>query len=97
MRTRHWISAALFLLVLIGCHSDRAEPASAAATQGSEDPVYDTPDGTVGPNVSAPTPAAAGLGPGNGGPPDIAGGAGGIGPGPGAGIGGAGGIIEEGR
>lgn len=101
MRTQHWISASLFLLVLLGCHSDRADPASAAAaTQGSEDPAYDVPDGTMGPNVGsdgAPISPAAGLGPGQGSPPDIVAGSGGFAPGPGAGVGGMGGIIEEGK
>jgi hypothetical protein len=99
MRT-HFI-AGLFLFAVIGCHSDRSEPSSAQATNGGEDPMYNTPDGTVGPNVGSAAPAApsgAGLGPGNGGPPDIVPGGGGTGGAGGiAGIGGSGGIIEEGK
>jgi hypothetical protein len=100
MRTH--LIAGLFLFAVIGCHSDRSEPTSAEATNGGEDPMYNTPDGTVGPNVGTAAPVAPsgeGLGPGNGsGPPDIVpGGGGNGGPGGMAGIGGAGGTIEEGK
>jgi hypothetical protein len=96
MRTN--LIAGLFLLAVTGCHSDRPEPSSAEATNGGEDPMYNTPDGTVGPNVGSGAPAAPsgeGMGPGNGGPPDIVPGSGGVG-GTG-GMGGTGGAIEEGK
>lgn len=99
MRTH--LIAGSFLFAVIGCHSDRPEPSSAQATNGGEDPMYNTPDGTIGPNVGTAAPATPGegLGPGNGsGPPDIVPGSGGAGGTGGmAGIGGTGGTIEEGK
>ena len=96
MRTYGWMLALLVLMIGVSCHSESnaPEPTSAEATQGGDDAVNETPDGTIGPNVgengAPPVPAPNdGMGPGSGGPPDIGGGAGGAG-----GIGGEGGAIE---
>ena len=95
MRIRAQCAIVGWLLAIAACHGDEQpqEPSSAESTEGGEDPVYDTPDGTVGAATgSAPaTPADGmppneGLGPGTGGPPDIVGGGGGV-----AGVGGEGG------
>ncbi|HMI94076.1 MAG TPA: hypothetical protein VK509_22035, partial [Polyangiales bacterium] len=64
------------LLAIAGCHSDRTdanEPSSGDETsQGAEDPVYNTPDGTVGPNAGGGLPPPTdGMGPGSEGPGDI--------------------------
>ena len=93
----HWATLGWMLLAIAGCHSDKTEhePTSAEATQGGDDPIYDTPDGTVGPNVGTGTPPPGeGLGPGSEGPPDIVGGAGGVGGTGAGGDGGGGGLID---
>ena len=64
----HWATLGWLLLALASCHSDPTEhePTSAEATQGGDDPIYDTPDGTIGPHVGTGTPPPGeGLGPGS--------------------------------
>lgn len=111
MRIRVYYAVLGSLLALIACHSDKREaeePSSAEATQGGDDPMNDTPDGTIGPNVQEGAAPGEGLGPGSVGPPDIVGGEGGVGGGAGiggggiggagvGGEGGAGGMLEQGR
>jgi hypothetical protein len=97
MRAQRASVSLWLLLAIAGCHSDKQdanEPSSGDETsQGAEDPVYDTPDGTIGPNAGGglPPPVSEGMGPGSEGPGDIvdgpedvpgtagAGGAGGVG------------------
>jgi hypothetical protein len=93
----HRVIWSLLLLAIAGCHSDKhepGEPSSADETsQGAEDPVYDTPDGTIGPNAGGGTPPPTeGMGPGSEGPGDIVDGPEDV-PGT-AGAGGAGGLLQ---
>jgi hypothetical protein len=94
----HSAKLGLLLLAVAACHSDQhSHEPSSAETQGNEDPVYGTPDGTIGPNAGpgTPPPPGEGLGPGSEGPPDIVDGKGGVGgPTGGAGEGGVGGVME---
>ena len=99
MRIRVHYAVLGSLLALIACHSDKQEPeepSSAEATQGGDDPMNDTPDGMIGPNVQEGAAPGEGLGPGTGGPPDIVDGEGGVGGSAGIGGAGAGGVGGEG-